>query len=156
SGIAGGTINHALLPPEGNDKWIGWLKNIGVGLGASFLIPLFLNTISSTLLSNLLSGQGKKVDLLVFAGFCLLAAISSRTFIQSLSERVLREAKEARREAKEARRGLQVVEAAVAPLVEQAEETSQTEVEASVADARQRVTEDEMRVLRGLLHKEYT
>ena len=36
---------------------------------------------------------------LVFAGFCLVAAISSRAFIKTLSDRILKEATEAKEKA---------------------------------------------------------
>jgi DNA-binding MarR family transcriptional regulator len=155
AGLAGGTINYLLLPAEPPKKGTDWLTNVAVSAAASFLIPLFLNTISSTLLANLLSGNGRAVDLLVFAGFCLLAALSAKAFIQSLSDRVLREAREARRQAQEARREVQVVEAALAPFVEPTQEQAQNMGAEAVAAVRQQLSEEEMRVLRAIRHERY-
>lgn len=61
------------------------------------------NTISSNLLSDVLREPAPGASALIFAGFCLVAAISSRAFIQTLADRVLAEAREARRAASEAR-----------------------------------------------------
>lgn len=97
AGVLGGIVNIALRAEENTKKT--WLMNIVAGIGASMLIPLFLRTLSSNLLSNILDEKPKPDDLLVFGGFCLLAAISSRTFIQTLSDKILKEAREARRQA---------------------------------------------------------
>src|SRR5438045_3868857 len=51
-------------------------KYIFLGIAAAFLIPVFLKMISSNLTSSV-----KNDDYLVFAGFCLIAAIFSRRFI---------------------------------------------------------------------------
>ncbi|GAB6112408.1 YEATS-associated helix-containing protein [Desulfomicrobium salsuginis] len=97
AGIFGGCINYALVrSPENKLYEIFW--SILIGLGASFLVPLFLNTISSTLLSGILDGTSKHVDYYVFFGFCLLGAISSRSMIQTLTQKILKTAEEAKRE----------------------------------------------------------
>lgn len=64
-----------------------------VGIAAAFLVPLFLQTISSQLLRE---GYTNYLALLVFASFCLISAISSKAFIQTLSNKVLQAAEEAR------------------------------------------------------------
>jgi hypothetical protein len=97
AGLLGGTINFALSRTEHSSR-SDWFWSVVVGLGASFLVPLFLNTISSSLLSGLLSGTSGKADIYVFSGFCLLGAIASKAMIQTLSQRVLREAQEARKD----------------------------------------------------------
>lgn len=56
------------------------------GILASFLVPFFLTTSSSSLLEQ---GQRNPLQLLVFLGFCLIAAMSARTFITSLSSKVI-------------------------------------------------------------------
>lgn len=97
AGLLGGTINFALSRTE-HSRCSDWFWSVVVGLGASLLVPLFLNTISSSLLSGLLSGTSGKADIYVFSGFCLLGAIASKAMIQTLSQRVLREAQEARKD----------------------------------------------------------
>jgi DNA-binding MarR family transcriptional regulator len=71
-----------------------------IGIAASFLVPLFLQMISSDLLQR---GASDHLALFVFAGFCLIAAISSKAFIRTLSEQVLKEVRAAKAEAQEAR-----------------------------------------------------
>jgi predicted transcriptional regulator len=76
------------------------------------MVPLFLNMISSGLIDAIRGTSEQTPDvakLFVLAGFCLVAAVTSRAFIRSLSERVLREARNATKEAKEAKE--QAVEA---------------------------------------------
>ena len=103
SGVAGGVVNVALSPPEDRSNHASWGWGIIAGVGAAFLIPLFLRTVDSSLLSGLLSGKEKPEDYLVFTAFCLLAAISSKAFIQTLSDKVLREIRKTREEVKESR-----------------------------------------------------
>lgn len=84
SGIVGGFINYYLnSPPE--DESVH--KSILLGIGASLLVPLFLNIISSNLIEQCKSDMYK---LLVFAGFCLVAAIFSKSFINTVSESALK------------------------------------------------------------------
>ena len=74
-----------------------------LGIGASFLVPLFLNTISSQLLDDIRTkAEDRSKNILVFLGFCLVAAISSKTFIQTISKRVLATADKALRKASKA------------------------------------------------------
>lgn len=98
TGITGGTINYLLSRPD-KMRCLDWMQAVILGLGSAFLMPLFLRTISSNLLADLFIEKPKYDDYLVFTGFCLLAAISSRVFIQTLSDRVLKEAKEAKQKA---------------------------------------------------------
>jgi tetratricopeptide (TPR) repeat protein len=62
-------------------------------VGASFLVPFFLDSISSDLIRQTKADKSK---LFVFAGFCLLFAISSRAFIKNLSDKVVKEVHDAR------------------------------------------------------------
>ena len=105
SGIVGGLINYYLSDPA-TEKPLAWWQHIVVGVGAAFMVPVFLNTISSRLIAEI---TGTEITseilskLLVLSGFCLLAAVSSRAFIRSMTDRLLREVSAARREAKEAK-----------------------------------------------------
>ena len=95
AGVLGGAINFTLIDADNPRR--RWATSLLAGLGASFLVPLFLNTVKSTLVDNFLTGgEGTPTgNLLIIAGFCLVAAISSRAFIQTVSDRVLRLAEEA-------------------------------------------------------------
>jgi predicted transcriptional regulator len=97
AGVLGGIVNYGLSRTNKSTlKDLGW--SIAIGLGASFLVPLFLNTISSSLLSGLLDGSAEISDPFVFFGFCLLGAIASKAMIQTLTQKVLRTAQEAKNE----------------------------------------------------------
>lgn len=91
AGVFGGVVNVALSGEEPTRRT--WLWNIVAGVGAAFLTPLFLTTVSSTLLSNIVD-TGKPADWFTFVGFCLLSAIASRKFIQSLTDKVLSDLKD--------------------------------------------------------------
>lgn len=117
AGTLGGAINYLLLPKselEATSK----TKSVALGIGASFLVPLFLNMISSNLLDSIRTTPGEIVKILVFAGFCLIAAISSTAFIKGISDRILKEAQEAKAVAKAAETRASEVQAAVDPIIE--------------------------------------
>ncbi len=97
AGAFGGLINY-FIERRDNPERSSVVRSLVVGIGASYLVPLFLNMISSNLMQQLELDAGK---LLVFIGFCLIAAITSSAFIRSLSDRVLKEASEAKRLSKE-------------------------------------------------------
>jgi len=111
AGVLGGAINTILsrsLPPkDGEPPLPGLVAHIVLGVGAALIIPLFLSMISSGLVGDLAKGSELTPELfaklLVLAGFCLLAAISSRAFLQSMTQRLLREVAEAKRIARDAK-----------------------------------------------------
>jgi hypothetical protein len=120
AGILGGIVNYLLerkADPEGSS--VG--KSIAIGIVASFLVPLFLNMISSNLTDQIRGTPTSSPDLpkiLVFAGFCLVAAISSTAFIKTLSDRILQEAKEAKKVAHQAEKKVSEVQSEMQPLVD--------------------------------------
>ena len=97
AGSFGGLINYFIERRDSREK-SSILRSLVVGIGAAYMVPLFLNMISSDLMQQLDQDTGK---LLVFVGFCLIAAVSSSAFIRSLSDKVLKEAQEAKRVSKE-------------------------------------------------------
>lgn len=111
AGVLGGAINTILsrsLPlKDGEPPLPGLGAHIVLGVGAALIIPLFLSMISSGLVGDLAKGNELTPELfaklLVLVGFCLLAAISSRAFLQSMTQRLLREVAEAKRMAREAK-----------------------------------------------------
>jgi hypothetical protein len=100
AGIFGGTVNFFQLYSKNNKGWINFWKCVIIGLGASFLVPLFLQMISSNLVE---SSKTNDKDLLVFLGFCLIAAIFSRRFIETIGERILKQVAEAKQTAESAK-----------------------------------------------------
>ena len=69
-------------------------KYILLGIGAALLVPLFLKMIESDIIRN-----RDNLDYLIFAGFCLIAAIFSRRFISSIGDRIMEVAKNAQKSA---------------------------------------------------------
>ncbi|WP_306801527.1 YEATS-associated helix-containing protein [Flavobacterium sp. H4147] len=74
-------------------------KYILLGIGAAILVPAFLKMISSGLIEN----KKNNIDYLIFAGFCLIAAIFSRRFINTIGERILEAVKKAEKTAQESK-----------------------------------------------------
>jgi len=111
AGIFGGVINYYLdqESKEENKRVVtaNYRRSVIISLGAALLVPLFLKMISSDL------ADLSKIDpatIMVFFGFCLVAAISSRKFIATLSEKVLQEVKEAKQKARETEERLKQTE----------------------------------------------
>ena len=101
AGILGGIINYFFQQEEREEeeqKPSRLTRCVTIGIGASFIVPLFLYIIQSDLIKLENSDTSK---IFVFMGFCLLAAIYSRKFLTTISERILKEAKDAKDKAKE-------------------------------------------------------
>ena len=119
-GVLGGIVNFFLADP-GGERPLVWWKHVVIGIVAAFMVPLFLNMISSGLIDGIRGTSAQPGDsskLYVLAGFCLVAAVSSRAFIRTLSDRVLQEARSANKKAEEAQEQAAEARAIVAPLVE--------------------------------------
>ena len=119
AGFLGGLVNY--FSGRRDDPDSSFWKSITLGTAASLLVPLFLNMISSSLLESIRNGASGIPDpskLLVFLGFCLVAAISSTAFIKTLSDRVLQEAKEAKKVARQADRKASELQSDIQPIVE--------------------------------------
>jgi len=105
AGFLGGAANHLLLQkddPENAKR----SRSVVLGLVASFLVPLLLRTISSDLIDKVTTiryGSGIPFDFFVFASFCLVAAIFSRTFVETVTKRLLAEVERAKQESKDAK-----------------------------------------------------
>lgn len=92
AGLIGGGVNYFLAEGDAVTN-LNIRRSMFVGIGAALLVPLFLQMLSSDLLKTAKDDNQK---LLVFFGFCLIAAITSKTFIITLSENVMRQLREAR------------------------------------------------------------
>jgi hypothetical protein len=117
-GILGGLISYLLADADRN-KTEGehlnpgdLLKSIIIGVGAAYLVPLFLSVLSSGMVSE---SRDDPYKLLTFAGYCLIAAISSKTFIHSLSKKVI---KDIQKESENMKMKLDVLEKDIKPLLE--------------------------------------
>jgi len=117
AGALGGAINHGLNQKAGESDH-SLLQYVLFGLGAAMLVPLFLNMISSDLLG---SCREAPEDYLVILGFCLVASMSSKAFIQTISEQVL---KRVEQKVEKVERIASEVRDDVEPLIERNEETA--------------------------------
>src|SRR6266542_1197792 len=152
AGLLGGAVNYFLSQEtDPNQKYFG--RSLWVGLAASFMVPLFLNMISSNLIDSIRGNAttpGDKSKLFVFAGFCLVAAISSRAFIRTLSDRVLREAKEAKQQALDAKADVAEMQSVIEPIVAKETESESPAESASTALLQTSLDDAEKTILRVL------
>lgn len=125
SGFLGGFGNYLMLkkqesenPHQGNLL----IRSIVLGLIASFCVPLFLKTISSNLLDKPVStNQGGILfnsNYFVLAGFCLLASVLSKQFLESLYEKVIKAQEDAKKAVHKAEAANEKAEDVVASLTE--------------------------------------
>ena len=106
-GLLGGLVNYWSAPPaSAQSESYPFLKRVSAGLAASFAVPLFLNMISSSLVAD---SKTDPLKLLVIAGFCIVAAISSKAFIESLSKRLLNQVEQLDRDQKTLREDVEPV-----------------------------------------------
>ncbi len=104
SGVLGGTANYLLLHKD-DPEYAKRSRSFVLGLVASLLVPLFLKTISSDMvdkITNIRYGSGIPFDFFVFASLCLLVAVFSRTFAETVAKRLATEVEKAKRESQEA------------------------------------------------------
>ncbi len=108
SGAFGGYLNYLhnfdTLVNENKENRIK-LKYVLLGIGSAFLVPAFLKMIASDLIKN--SEQYDNINYLIFAGFCLIAAIFSRRFISTIGEKILEAAKQAEKTSKETKQQIE-------------------------------------------------
>ena len=127
AGVFGGLVNFYLNSQTDPDA-TSLPRCIVVGIGASFLVPVILDVVSSELI---IESQADPSKLLIFTGFCLIAAIVSRLFISNLSERILIQAQTAHHKTDTVQHDLRMIKDELVPLIET--ETEQ-DVEAVFSD----------------------
>lgn len=153
AGIAGGLLNHLLGKREDGTE-IGMWQSLLASVVAAFMVPLFLNTISSNLVDSIVgtsSSPGNPSKLFIFAGFCLIAAVSAKAFVTTLSAKVLSEVKETRKEVEQVKGQLE-------PILEKETEKDASEIRAlsrSLPDS-MHLGEDSQRVLGALAEGKFT
>lgn len=74
-----------------NNKIELW-KYIVSGIGASILVPLLLNMLSSNLIKE--TENFEQINYFVFAGFCFVAGYFSERFINSMGAKILKDLEE--------------------------------------------------------------
>ncbi len=81
-GIFGGLINKF----RDNDKNSKYWKSIVKGIGAAMIVPLFLELVKSDIISK---GENDWYNYFVFGGLCIVTAIFSDKFFDSIGEKIL-------------------------------------------------------------------
>ncbi|MEO1050409.1 MAG: YEATS-associated helix-containing protein [Bacteroidota bacterium] len=94
TGLFGGLVNY-VMRERGTFQKEKCLRYMITGVAATFLVPLFLNLGESQVFKNLTSGADDRIyEYFTFVGFCLVAAIYSRSFIQSISSKIIKDVNE--------------------------------------------------------------
>jgi hypothetical protein len=86
AGLLGGVASFLIARRKGEAKDQSIFGYLVLGVVASLIVPLLLNMISSDLLRT---AKGDYLRLLPFGGFCLIAAVFSRRFLESIYSRVM-------------------------------------------------------------------
>jgi len=147
-GILGGTINYLF---SGDEKW-SWvvlLKSSVIGIGAAILVPLFLRMISSNLISK---AAENTESYFVLMGFCLISAISSRAFIDSMTKKVMRELSE---KTEKIRQDVEQVQSEVAPVIEKSTDSGGFEQEDITNEFEYILDSEDLRVLKAFDESPY-
>jgi DNA-binding MarR family transcriptional regulator len=97
-GLFGGLINYFRTSVSFGNSTFSFLKSLLTGLGASALVPLLLKMISSDLL---VSSKSDPIDYFVIGGFCLISAIFSSKFIDSIGEKLINQIDQVTKDVKE-------------------------------------------------------
>lgn len=98
AGILGGIVNYFMNNISKTWDKYDLSKGVFLGIVASATVPLFLETVSSKLIYD---SQQEHLKYFVFGGFCLLASVFSSKFLQSLSDRILKELTEVKKDTKD-------------------------------------------------------
>lgn len=88
AGLFGGVVNYYRSYTINSGSHRECMTCILIGVGASCLVPLFLSMISSNLIEN---SRSDDKYFFTFGGLCIIAAIFSNKFINSIGEKVLKE-----------------------------------------------------------------
>jgi tetratricopeptide (TPR) repeat protein len=99
SGVAGGLVRYEWDKFDGGPDRSRF-SYVVLGVGAALMVPLFLNTISSTIIQESRNDHNK---VYILIGFCLAASIFAKQFMGSVSSKALELSKEAKKIATEAR-----------------------------------------------------
>ncbi len=127
----GGLVNY--LQNRKSDPESDALGSVAGGIAAAFLVPLFLQMISSNLFEK---SQKDHIQLFVFAGFCLIAAIVSKSFLQTVAQRVLQLVNETKREVGEVKKEVKGVAAEAREVKETLSEPEAVEITPGTGELR--------------------
>lgn len=152
-GLAGLTNFYSFYfqqPEEKREKKIV-IKYLLSGIGASILVPLLLNMLSSNLIKN--DNKFDSINYFVFAGFCFIAGYFSDRFINSMGERILKDLQETKDKANEAIDSAKATEEKVDVLVSTEAEIDSTETESNQLESFQNLLPSQLSNSRDLIDK---
>ena len=95
-GAAGGLASWVLAPADEQEGGVrfGIIGYVSVGVVAAFVVPLFLSMAQRELISPEAGADIEAGDIFIFVGFCIIAGLSARAFIQTISDRLLVEVRQ--------------------------------------------------------------
>ncbi|GMG87288.1 YEATS-associated helix-containing protein [Biformimicrobium ophioploci] len=114
SGVLGGLVNYYQMLFTEEDP-AGLARCLILGLCGALLVPVVLRFQQSDLIIEI---QGDPSRLLVFTGYCLLAAIASRFFVFNAARRQLRDASIARARVEHLEQEMRAMQLELDPLLE--------------------------------------
>ncbi len=144
-GSLGGLVS-AFISEDADVTLAFCLRRVVIGLGAAFLVPLFLNMISSNLLEQ---AKTTPSAYLIFGGFCIISAVSSKVFVSSVSDRLTRQVKEVEEK-------LRVVKESVEPILIKEKEPETKAQFATRSEPQSPVSESERSILQALNNGAYS
>ncbi len=105
AGVLGGFVNYFVVAQDEKSDWRWKLaRSLTLGLGAAFMVPVFLNTISSDLIKQIIASTGPTEvipDTFVLAALCVIAAASATALIRAVTQAMIRKLEERTKRAEE-------------------------------------------------------
>ena len=92
-GVIGALVNYSQRIVEKRNRYFTFYDCMTLSLAAALLVPLFLHVIGSNIIEK---AENDYKFLYVYLGFCVLAAIYSRKFIESVADRAFKTAEDAK------------------------------------------------------------
>ena len=114
AGVFGGLLNFYMQSQADTDSTSMPRSLIG-GLAGDFVVPLVLFLVSSDLV---VASQGDPSGMLIFGGFCLIAAWTSRFAMTTVTKRIQQESHLARKKADELMIELRLMQRELEPMLE--------------------------------------
>jgi len=159
SGLFGGIANFFMSYDKDTVGWFVFFKSLVLGLSAAIIVPLFLTTIHSNLLDPPGKGSSNNdatvyySNYFVFTGFCILAAILSKRFIEDVYNRVVKAEKDAKEAKKDAKAALDVANDLETSATEPDIDKLTSEVKAVVD---KNLSEKEKKIIKAINDSRYT
>jgi hypothetical protein len=95
AGILGGIVNY-YQSASVTDAIKSWFYYVLLSICAAFIVPLFLSLAKSQILSSIFADKLSLEDWFVFFGACVLAAVFAKNFLETVSQRFLKMAEDAK------------------------------------------------------------